>query len=58
MQETYSLYPVDEDFNPLSEDYLDDPYAYFARFRGEAPVFFAPMIGVWVVSRYEDILHR
>jgi cytochrome P450 len=56
MQETTSSYPVDEDFDPLSEDYLQDPYAYYARFRHEAPVFFAPKIGMWVVSRYEDIL--
>jgi cytochrome P450 len=56
MQETTSSYPVDEDFDPLSEDYLQDPYAYYARFRREAPVFFAPKIGMWVVSRYEDIL--
>lgn len=56
MQETTSSYPVDEDFDPLYEDYLEDPYAYYARFRREAPVFFAPKIGMWVVSRYEDIL--
>ena len=56
MQETASSYPVDEDFDPLSEDYLEDLYAYYARFRHEAPVFFAPKIGMWVMSRYEDIL--
>jgi cytochrome P450 len=56
MQETTSSYPVDENFDPLPEDYLEDPYAYYARFRREAPIFFAPKIGMWVVSRYEDIL--
>ena len=56
MQETTSSYPVDENFNPLSEDYLEDPYAYYARFRRGSPIFFAPKIGMWVVSRYEDIL--
>lgn len=56
MQETTSSYPVDENFDPLSEEYLEDPYAYYARFRREAPVFFALKIGMWVVSRYEDIL--
>jgi hypothetical protein len=40
MQETTSSYPVDEEFDPLSEDYLEDPYAYFARFRRETLVFF------------------
>jgi cytochrome P450 len=56
MQETTRSYPVDENFDPLSEDYLEDPYAYYARFRRESPVFFAPKIRMWVVSRYEDIL--
>jgi cytochrome P450 len=46
-------YPVDPDFDPLDPDYLADPY--YARFRREAPVFYAPMIDFWVVSRYQDI---
>ena len=33
MQETTSSYPVDENFDPLSENYLEDPYAYYAWFR-------------------------
>lgn len=37
MQETTCSYPVDETFDPLSEDYLEDPYAYYARFRREDP---------------------
>src|SRR5215210_1536917 len=56
MQELAGSRPVDETFDPLSEDYLEDPYPYYARFRREAPIFFAPKIDMWVVSRYEDIL--
>jgi cytochrome P450 len=48
--------PVDPDFDPLAPDYLADPYPYYARFRKEAPVFYAPKIDFWVVSRYEDIV--
>jgi cytochrome P450 len=48
-------HPVDADFDPLDPDYLADPYPYYARFRREAPVFYAPKIDFWVVSRYEDI---
>ena len=48
--------PVDPDFDPLAPDYLADPYPYYARFRREAPVFYAPGIDFWVVSRYEDIV--
>ena len=50
-----SGYTVNEDFDPLDPDYLADPYPYFAKFRSEAPVFYAPKIDFWVVSRYEDI---
>jgi len=48
-------YPVNPDFDPLDPDYLADPYPYFARFRSETPVFYAPRIDFWVVSCYEDI---
>src|SRR5215218_2068617 len=47
---------VDPDFDPLDPDYLAEPYPYYARFRREAPVFYAPKIDFWVVSRYEDIV--
>jgi len=49
-------HPVDPDFDPLDPEYLADPYPYYARFRREAPVFYAPKIDFWVVSRYEDIV--
>lgn len=48
-------YPVNPDFDPLDSDYLANPYPYFAKFRSEAPIFYAPKIDFWVVSRYEDI---
>lgn len=48
-------YPVDPNFDPLSPEYLADPYPFYARFRREAPVFYAPKIDFWVVSRYEDV---
>ena len=48
-------YPVDPDFDPLDPDYLADPYPYYEKFRREAPIFYAPKIDFWVVSRYEDI---
>src|SRR5215218_1863506 len=48
-------HPVNEDFDPLDPDYLADPYPYYARFRRESPVFYAPKIDFWVVSRYGDI---
>jgi cytochrome P450 len=48
--------PVDESFDPLSAGYLADPYVVLAALPlAEAPVFFAPSIGYYVVTRYADI---
>jgi cytochrome P450 len=48
--------PVDESFDPLSPEYLADPYAVLAKLPGDgAPVFYAPSIGYYVVTRYHDI---
>jgi cytochrome P450 len=49
--------PVDESFDPLSRDYLADPYAVLAGLppARDRPVFFAPSIGYYVLTRYADI---
>ncbi len=48
-------YAVNPDFDPLDPNYLADPY--FAKFRRETPIFYAPKSDFWAVSRYEDILN-
>jgi cytochrome P450 len=45
--------PVDESFDPLSPEFLADPFAVMAK--AEAHVFFAPSIGYYVVTRYAAI---
>jgi cytochrome P450 len=48
--------PVDESFDPLSPEFLADPYAVMAAMPlAETPIFFAPSIGYYVISRYADI---
>ena len=48
--------PVDETFDPLSPEYLADPYAVLAALPyGEQPVFYAPAIDYYVLTRYGDI---
>jgi cytochrome P450 len=48
--------PVNESFDPLSADFLADPYTCLAVLpREEQPLFFAPSIGYYVVTRYADI---
>ena len=43
--------PVHADFDPLSDDFLADPFASFT----DVPVFYAPSIDYYVVTRYRDI---
>ena len=48
--------PVHQHFDPLSPQYLADPYAVMAGLPlAETPVFFAPSIGYYVVTRYADV---
>src|SRR3954451_22853256 len=47
--------PVAHDFDPLSPDYLRDPFAVLAGLDAEVPVFYAPSIDYYVVTRYADI---
>src|SRR3954465_13252286 len=48
--------PVHADFDPLSEEFLADPYAVMAHLPlEETPVFYAPAIDYYVVTRYADV---
>jgi cytochrome P450 len=40
------------DFKPFD---TADPFAFYARARRQAPIFYSPEIDYWVVTRYEDI---
>lgn len=42
-------------FDPFAADYLQDPYPQLATVRAETPVFYAPDLDMWVVTRYADI---
>ncbi len=47
--------PVDESFDPLSPEFLADPYAVMAKLPGQSRIFFAPSIGYYVVTRHADV---
>jgi cytochrome P450 len=48
--------PVHESFDPLAPEFLADPYAVLASLPlGEAPLFYAPSIGYYVLTRHADI---
>jgi len=46
----------DYHFLTLDQETVTDPYPFFSRLRHEAPVFHEPDYGVYLVSRYEDIV--
>ena len=37
------------------EDLDDDPYPVYARLRAEAPVAWVPAVGLWLVTRADDV---
>jgi cytochrome P450 len=40
---------------PLASPMLDDPRPFYARARREEPVFWSDSLGLWVVTRYDDV---
>src|SRR5687767_6466655 len=47
--------PVLAEFNPFEPAQTNDPYPMYAHAREHAPIFFSPVLNMWVVTRYEDI---
>lgn len=43
-------------FDPLSPEFLLDPFPTWARAQQECPVFFYPEMNFWVLTRREDVL--
>ena len=48
------------EFNPLSDDFFDDPYDTYKWLRDEAPCYHNERMGFWALSRFEDVVtaHR
>ena len=48
------------EFNPLSEEFFDDPYDTYRWLRDEAPCYHNEKDGFWALSRFDDIVaaHR
>ena len=44
------------EYNPLDPRVRNDPYPYYAALRRDAPVYRVPGLGLWAVSRHEDVL--
>lgn len=46
--------PTAVDFNPLTEQFQQEPYPVYRQMRDEAPVHFIESVGAWGLFRYED----
>lgn len=55
MDDTSPLTPVGKLHSPLASPMLDDPRPFYARARREEPVFWSEELGMWVVTRYDDV---
>jgi len=42
-------------FDPFSDPYQQDPPDYVRWAREQEPVFYSPVLGYWIVARYDDI---
>src|SRR5579859_4654912 len=42
------------EFNPLSPDFIRDPYPFYHQLRAAAPIYRTPL-GPYLASRYEDV---
>jgi len=47
--------PVVHGFDPLSQEFLADPYGGLGQVRDQGPVFFSPVLDRWVVTGYAEI---
>jgi cytochrome P450 len=45
-----------QEYNHFQGPHLENPYPFFKRLREEAPITFNPLLGMWLVSRYSDIV--
>lgn len=48
-------HPILAEFNPYHPEQCRDPYPMYAHARENAPIFFSPVLNMWVVTRHEDM---
>ena len=41
----------------FAHDVLADPYTYYGRLRDSEPVYWNELLGVWLVTSYDDVVH-
>ena len=48
--------PLESAFNPFDTVFMNDPDAVLARARDEGSTFFSPILGAWIITRYDDVV--
>jgi cytochrome P450 len=43
------------DYDPFAKDVRENPHAWYARLREEAPAYYMPRYDAWALSRFQDI---
>lgn len=43
------------DFHPFEQPQFENLFSFFAQVRREEPIFWSPILKMWVVTRYEDV---
>ena len=43
-------------YNPYRPEVVEDPYPWYEQLRDDSPVHHVPELGIWVLSRYDDVL--
>jgi cytochrome P450 len=51
----FSFDPAHDLFDPFAPGVMDDPFPYYAVLRDRAPVHYNPQLGMYFLSRYEDV---
>ena len=45
-----------KEYQPFSEEQLDNPYNFYRRARNEEPIFYSELLNAYVITRYDDVL--
>src|SRR5262249_47300885 len=51
----FAFDPVAEGFDPFAPGVMDDPYPFYAALRERDPVHHNPKLGLYFISRYDDV---
>lgn len=56
VQTTDENIPLETAFNPYDTGFMTDPDAVLKRARDEETIFFSPILGAWIVTRYDHVV--